>query len=104
MALASGPISSSITALVEDAALAVKGHDLRFETVRLDLRLEVVDDVVHHSADALRVLNQDRHLGGALCEIVAILLTQTAGDLLVGFVDGSLVDLQPHLRRLEVQR
>ena len=42
MALASGPISSSITCLVEHAALAVEDHHLRLEAVRLHLGLEVL--------------------------------------------------------------
>ena len=104
MALASGPINSSITCLVEHAALAVEDHHLRLEAVRLHLGLEVLDDVLHHGADALRVLDQHGHLGGALGQVVAVLLAQVAGDLPVGFVDGRLVDLQLHLRRLEVQR
>ena len=73
MALASGPINSSITALVEHAAFAVESHYLRLETVWLNLRLEVLNDVVHHSADALWILHQHGHLGGPLGEVVAIL-------------------------------
>ena len=90
--------------LVEHAALAVEHHDLRLEAVRLHLGLEVLHDVLHHGPHALRVLHQHGHLGGALGEVVAVLLAQAAGDLLVGFVNRGLVDLQLHLRRLEMQR
>ena len=95
MALASGADQLVHHRLVEHAAFAVEDHHLRLEAVRLHLRLEVRDDVLHHGADALRVLHQHGHLRGALGEVVAVLLAQVAGDLLVGFVDGRLVDLQP---------
>jgi hypothetical protein len=89
---------------VEHAALAIKRHYLRLEAVWFDLGLEVVDDMVHHSADALWVLNEHGHLGGSLCEIVAILLTQAASDLLVGFVNRCFVDLQPDFGSFKVHK
>jgi hypothetical protein len=64
----------------------------------------VCDDVVHHGVDALGVFHQHGHLGGALRQVVAVLLAQAPCDLLVGFVDRSLVDLEFYLRCLEMQR
>ena len=104
MALASGLDQLIHYGLVEHAAFAVEDHYLGLEAVRLHLGLEVIDDVVHHGADALRVLDQHGHLGGPFGQIVAVLFAKIAGDRLVGFVDGGLVDLELHLRGLEVQR
>ena len=104
MALASGSDQFIHHRLVEHAAFAVKDHHLRLEAVRLHLGLIVLDDVVHDGADALRVLHQHSHLGCTLGEVVAVLLAQVAGDLLERLVDRRLVDLELHLRRLEMQR
>ena len=43
--------------LEEQAALAVEGDDLALEAVGLHLGLEVLDDVLAHLADALRMIN-----------------------------------------------
>jgi len=79
--------------LVEHTALAVEGHHLCLETVRFYPGLVVPDDVVHHGTDAFGVLHEHCHLRRPFGEIVAVLLAQGAGDLLVGFVDRSLIDL-----------
>ena len=62
--------------LVEHAALAVKDHHLGLESVGLHLLLEVSDDMLNHGPDALRVLDQHCHLGGALGQVVSVLLAQ----------------------------
>ena len=90
--------------LVKHAAFAVKGDDLGLEAVRLHLGLEVLDDVIDDGADALGVLDQHRHLGRALGQVVPVLLAQLAGDGLVGFVNGGFAYLELHLRGLEMQR
>ena len=90
--------------LVEHAALPVKDHHLRLEAVRLHLLPVVVHHVPHHGSDALRVLDQHRHLGRALGQIVAVLLAERAGDLGERLVDGLPIDLEPHLGHLEMER
>jgi hypothetical protein len=60
--------------------------------------------MLHHGADALGVFHQHGHLGGAPGQVFAVLVGEVAGDLSEGFVDGGAVDLQPHFRRLEMQR
>ena len=69
--------------LVEHTALAVEDHHLGLKTVGLHLGLVVRHHVLHHGADALRVFHQHGHLGGALGEVVAVLLGEVAGDLRV---------------------
>lgn len=60
--------------------------------------------LLHHGADALGIFDQYGHFGGSFGEIVSVLLAQASRDLPVGFVYCCLVDLELHLRRLEVQR
>jgi hypothetical protein len=60
--------------------------------------------VLHHSADTFRIFHQHSHFGGAFGEVVAVLLREIAGNFAKSFVDSGAVDLQPYLRRLEMQR
>ena len=93
MALASGTDQLIHHCFIKHAAFAVEDHDLRLESVGLNLGLEMLDDMIHDGADTFGILHQNGHLRSTLCEIVPVLLTQCASDLLVSFVDGSLVDL-----------
>ncbi len=90
--------------LVEHAALAVEAHHLRLESVRLHLGLVMLHHVLHHGPHPLRVFHQHCHLGRQLRQIIAILLAHVVRDLLVGLIDGRLVDLQFHRWSLKVQR
>ena len=74
--------------LVEYAAFTVEGHHLGLEAVRLHLLLEVLDDVLADGVHPCRGLDQHRHLGGPLGQVVTIQLAQLIGHLRVGFVDG----------------
>ena len=64
---------------VEQAAFAVECHDLGTETVRRNLFLVVLGDVITDRPDALRRLHEDRHLGGCPAEFVSIFVRQTIG-------------------------
>lgn len=77
---------------------------MSLESVRLDLGLEVLDHMLNDGANAFGVLDQHGHLGGPFGQVIAVLFAEVAGDLLVRFVDRCPVDLQPDLRRLEIQR
>ena len=64
----------------------------------------MLDDVLADGVHTGRGLDQHRHLGGPLGQVVTIQLAQLIGHLGVGFVDGVLIDMQLHVHRLEVQR
>jgi len=48
--------------------------------LRLNLPLELRDDVLHHGANAVWILHQQGLLGGPLGGVMAVLLAQFAGD------------------------
>ena len=90
--------------LVEHAALAVEGHDLRPEAARRHLLLEVPGDVGADLLDALGGLHEHGHLRGGLGELVPVEVAEAAGELLERLVDRVLVDVQLEQPRLEVER
>ena len=90
--------------LVEHAAFAVEDHHLALKPFGSTLVWKCLTMWFTTARTRSGFLTSTAILAARLARSSRSCSLRFAGDLLVGFVDGGLVDLQLHLRRLEMQR